>query len=170
MVSDGGFGVIYKIFSLAAISTSFIGCSLSMLEEFSEFLRNLGAPLSSDEDADKEKLPLYLVILLPPLLASVFGLGGGLLSAVGASGGYGDPLLFGLLPVVMAWKQRYEVPNASNGFVSAEDLKDMRVKPLLPGGKVSLGLLGAVTIAMLFNKMMPMEIPEKMSGGGGGHF
>jgi hypothetical protein len=31
----------------------------------------------------------------------------GFLGAIETSGGFGDPFLFGLLPVFMAWRQRY---------------------------------------------------------------
>lgn len=65
----------------------------------------------------------------------------GFLGAIETSGGFGDPFLFGLLPVLMAWRQRY-------GPEAAEGNKEM-VEPLVPGGKAGLvGLGGWVAVWM----------------------
>lgn len=120
-----------------------------MIEEISEFLRgpNPGHVDLKEPNAG-EKLPLYLVVLVPPLIASVV-YPEGFLSAIETSGGYGDPFLFGLLPVVMAWKQRYDTEQAAaNPLASPEE----KAKPLLPGGKVSLALVALTTVAMFINK------------------
>jgi hypothetical protein len=37
------------------------------------------------------------------------------LGAIETSGGFGDPFLFGLLPVIMAWKQREARPEGEEG-------------------------------------------------------
>lgn len=39
--TTGGLGLTLRAFSLGAIATSFIGCFLSMVEEFNEFLRSM---------------------------------------------------------------------------------------------------------------------------------
>lgn len=40
----GGLGLTLRAFSLGAIATSFIGCFLSIVEEFNEFLRSMSTP------------------------------------------------------------------------------------------------------------------------------
>ncbi|KAM3567078.1 hypothetical protein VYU27_010771, partial [Nannochloropsis oceanica] len=185
-------GLTLRVFSLGAIATSFIGCILSIVEEFAEFGRSFqttapprppslppslppsslegegdaitllaaatmthpsppSLPSSLFEEEEKEvaaaaaaaapaveggretslskansqegggvgnKLPMLALILLPPLLfATLYP--DGFLGAIETSGGFGDPFLFGILPVVMAWRQRYSGPqpgkNAEGG-------------------------------------------------------
>ena len=61
----------------------------------------------------------------------------GFLGAIETSGGFGDPFLFGLLPVIMAWRQRY-----SSGQQEEEgEGKKMRAE-MVPGGKAGLAGLG----------------------------
>lgn len=78
------------------------------------------------------------------------------LSAIETSGGFGDPFLFGLLPVLMAWRQRYGDEKANEvegeGEEGASTPAATTTPPLLPGGKVGLTAMGAVTVAMLLNK------------------
>jgi amino acid permease len=142
--TDRAFGVVLRVFSLAAIVTSFIGCFLSLTEEFSEFLREIKVPAPGEGATPRDKLPLYLSILVPPAMAAVL-YPGGFLSAIESSGGYGDPFLFGLLPVCMAWQQRYQP-----GPIGAD--APPKGEPLLPGGKFTLVAVLAVTIGMFINK------------------
>lgn len=145
------------MFSLAAIATSFLGCTLSVIEEISEFLRgsNPNQHIDMKEPSPLEKLPLYSLVLVPPLLASVV-YPEGFLTAIETSGGFGDPFLFGLLPVVMAWKQRYGTPaaatQAGEGLSTETVVEREKAEPLLPGGKASLVAVAAITVAMFINK------------------
>ena len=49
--------------------------------------------------------------------------------ALGLCGSFGSPILYGVVPALMAWNQRQK--------------KDTETKPLVPGGLASVGALGA---------------------------
>lgn len=131
-------GLAFRVFSFSAIMTSFIGCFLSVVEEFNEFTRSIRTNPVGEHTHIKKGL-LYSSVLIPPaVLATLYP--GLFLTAIENSGGYSDPLLFGLLPVAMAWKQRYPKSGSSTS------------QPIVPGGKSVLMGVVAVTAAMIINK------------------
>jgi hypothetical protein len=100
-------------------------------------------PVVTDNDDDLPRketfsLPSVLLSVLPPLTAGVLLSGGHDFSvALHCSGSYGMPLLYGVIPVALAWTQRTQetAKEGSNDFV--------------PGGFASLGLLGAASTGFL---------------------
>eukprot|EP00467_Chlorarachnion_reptans_P004655 CAMPEP_0114493290 /NCGR_PEP_ID=MMETSP0109-20121206/4029_1 /TAXON_ID=29199 /ORGANISM="Chlorarachnion reptans, Strain CCCM449" /LENGTH=489 /DNA_ID=CAMNT_0001670229 /DNA_START=365 /DNA_END=1834 /DNA_ORIENTATION=+ len=154
--------ILKKTFSLAALVTSFIGCTFGQVEELAargiaripnpeekedEFAMQLESkePLYWDQIVQRERFLLYLLALSPPTIIAATA-SNMFLPALQASGGILAPLLYGLSPALMVWAQRYEneaVENnqkkeADNGF---EVDKDDGI--LVPGGK--LALLGMAT-------------------------
>lgn len=114
---------IGQAFAFFALVTSFLGVSLG-LRDF------LADGLGIKKDA-KGKLLLALLVYTIPLIIAVshphvF------LIALDYAGGFGSALLLGLLPIVMAWRGRYQMRLPANEQV--------------PGGRVVLGLLGVFVI------------------------
>jgi amino acid permease len=115
--SDGGggggmTGLLLTVFSLATLAGSSIGLGLSCASEINTFVKATLHGDSQKNQADNEdgRFPLPTVLAsvgLPLLICQVFGHGGqvDLTGALSVAGGLGSPLLYGIIPVVMAWKQ-----------------------------------------------------------------
>jgi tyrosine-specific transport protein len=86
---------LVSLFSIGAISTSFIGFVCSQMECFSGFFpsRTKRDPL------------LYVLVLVPPALIAV-GDPAVFFLALDAAGTYGVSILFGILPTLLTWKLR----------------------------------------------------------------
>ena len=121
---------LMQAFAFFALVTSFLTVSLS----FVDFLADgLGVKKTASGS-----LLLVGLVLVPPsiftfLYPSIF------LDALNYAGAFGAVILFGIFPVVMAWKGRYI---------------DKRVGArLVPGGKVSLMLLGVFAVFIFFMQL-----------------
>lgn len=105
-------------FAFFALVTSFLGVSLG-LRDF------LADGLGIKKDLKGKILLLFLVCTVPLVIAvsypHVF------LIALDYAGGFGSALLLGLLPIVMAWRGRYQL--------------NLPGQTQLPGGRLSLSLL-----------------------------
>lgn len=89
-------GPILSLFSEFAISTSFTGFVLGLINFFKDIFPNR-----------RKSYPiLYCLILLPPLIVSLLGGSDLFLSALDAAGTYGITFLFGVLPVFMVLSLR----------------------------------------------------------------
>lgn len=86
---------LIALFSEAAITTSFIGFVVGLMEFYADMF-----PGKSKKDAC-----LYALVLLPPMLVAL-GNPGIFLRALDAAGAYGITVLFGLLPVALTLKLR----------------------------------------------------------------
>lgn len=111
-------------FAFFAVVTSFLGISLGLFDFLADGLKIKKVGMGN--------LILGLLIVVPTLIFAtqferVF------LVALDSSGGYGDTILNGMIPILMVWKGRYKL-GYQNGF-------------RLPGGKL---LLGAVFLFFLF--------------------
>ncbi len=111
--------IIGNFFAFFALTTSFIGVTLGLLDFLSDSLEFKKTELN--------KALLALAVYIPPVLIaltnpSIF------LDALGYAGGFGCALLLGFLPTLMAWVGRYKK-------------KYPGIHPLLPGGKLVLILL-----------------------------
>lgn len=110
---------IGNFFAFFALTTSFIGVTLSLLDFLSDSLQIEKTPL--------KKLGLCALIFIPPVIISLIN-PTIFLRALGFAGGFGCALLLGLLPVLMVWVGRYY-----KGYPS--------LCRQLPGGKVVLSLI-----------------------------
>jgi hypothetical protein len=88
-------------------------------------------------------LPSVALSVIPPLLAGIYlsgNEGDGILSALSISGSYGTPLLYGIVPVLLAWNQRSK-------------LKE-QLKPIVPGGMIGLSMFGTGSIALIADHLI----------------
>jgi len=125
-------GPLLTIFSLATLGGSSMGSSLSLAEELSTYFGNGATAARQQEEAQtteatasaataledvadassSEKEPFQAVPVLAALslpLAAALTWGhqeGGLTGALSLAGSFGSPLLYGVLPAVMAYQQR----------------------------------------------------------------
>lgn len=123
---------IIHFFAFFAVVTSFLGIALGLFDFLSDGLKIKKAGLGN--------VILGLLIVVPTLIFAtqferVF------LVALDSSGGYGDTILNGLIPVLMVWIGRYRM-GYGNKFA-------------LPGGK---SLLSAVFLFFLFCLMLEILV------------
>jgi hypothetical protein len=134
--SSGMTGPLLTVFSLATLAGSSIGCGMSCASEINTFVKatflnaddsNSNISNKQDNVADEDErfsLPTVLASVgLPLAICHVFGHGGDLTGALSVAGGLGSPLLYGIIPVVMAWKQAQQVQqqqshDTSDNFLS----------------------------------------------------
>jgi len=144
----GGTGlqsILLLAFSTASIGGSSIACVMSLAEEFKSQL-STNIENESTEGADFS-LPVVALAALPPLGAGLlFSNGEGMRTALELAGSFGSPLLYGILPTLLAWKQK---------DIFSKSLQE-RVE-MVPGGNFSqIALLVASTGfigAQLFSKV-----------------
>ena len=155
-------GPILTAFAAASLLGSSIGGTMGLSDELENaFFKN--DPVAEQENVDldnaddagttatKASLPSVLMALAPPVVAgSLLASGDGATAALNVAGGYCSPLLYGLLPVVMTAKQRQdEMIKKQDGFNDAATTRN-----LVPGGAVSLGVLGAASSGFIFQNLV----------------
>ena len=134
-------------FAFFAVATSFVGFVLGLSDFFTDVLEPApGAKLAKSEDAGggesgkapnrRGALPILLTAL-PPFVVATTGGRDVFFSALDVAGTFGVMVLFGVLPPVMAWRARYQP-----GVLLA-------TRPLLPGGRASLALMGGAAAAVI---------------------
>lgn len=131
-------GVLVSVFSEFAIVTSFIGFVYSLLDFFKDVLD------VAPHDNSK-RLELYSLVLLPStglsvLNPSIF------FTALNYAGTFSISVLGGIIPALMAWKQRYK---------KQQDLNPA-TKPLIPGGKVTLVVMIGVALGVIAEHIVSM--------------
>ena len=129
-VGSSYIGDLMHAFAFFALVTSFLGVSMS----FVDFLAD-GLKIKKTHGGS---VCLVAMVLFPPCLfaylyPSIF------LTALNYAGAFGAVLLFGVIPVLMVWKGRYIEKRVGIRFV--------------PGGKVSLTLLGAFALFVFFMQL-----------------
>jgi tyrosine-specific transport protein len=130
-LSRSGFWV--SVFSEFAIATSFIGFVYGLLS----FLNDVFLIVPDDLESNPTlKRSLYLLILTPAIIIAVLN-PNIFLSALGWAGTFSISILGGILPALMAWQQRQEFRSISS------------IPELIPGGKWSLGMIGAIGLLIL---------------------
>jgi tyrosine-specific transport protein len=111
-------------FSLLAVSTSYIGFVLGLKEFLLELLGLTEA---------RGRTIVYPLVLIPPLVLAL-SFPGLFYQALEFAGAYGVLTLFGIIPVLMAWAERY----------GEDESSQMRTLTIVPAGKPLLvALLGA---------------------------
>ncbi|MBW4561057.1 MAG: tyrosine transporter [Mojavia pulchra JT2-VF2] len=130
-------GVLVSIFSEFAIATSFIGFVYGLLDFFQEISLSLQGERSN-------RLPLYSMILLPPmslgaLNPSIF------FTALDYAGTFSVSVLGGIIPALMTWKQREE-----------QKYSNKINQPFVPGGKVTLTVMIGVALAVIVKQIWSM--------------
>ena len=130
--SFGAAGPLLTAFSLSAVSGSSIGTVMSLSEELDSVFTG---QTEGKQEKDRFSMPSVLLSVTAPLtVAYMFAGGDSITAALELAGGYGTPLLYGAIPVAMAWTQRSKLP-----------LK----KDLVPGGAATLGGFGVGAMAFM---------------------
>jgi tyrosine-specific transport protein len=112
--SHGWEGIILAIFSLATLVGSSLSTGMSVAEEVDDFLQPVFRALTSPPD--REETPAASTLDVPSPLAAVAASVGPLWVAFGMSshsvtdalsfaGLFGTPILYGAIPILMAWRQ-----------------------------------------------------------------
>ena len=119
ILQNSKISLIGNFFAFFALTTSFIGVTLGLLDFLMDSLKI--------EHTQVKRGGLALIVYVPPVIIaltnpSIF------FHALGYAGGFGCAILLGLLPTMMAWVGRYYKKLPGNNR-------------LLPGGKISLVLL-----------------------------
>lgn len=103
--------------------------------------------------------------ITPPVLAGIYFSGGDCFTgALSLSGSYGTPLLYGVIPVLLALNQRNgsmerkqqqqeQSKGANNLNLFAEDVRD-GTRQIAPGGIVGLGLFGTGSLALIVSHLV----------------
>jgi len=100
--------------------------------------------------------PSVIMAVIPALIATIIfsnvSESGNFTAALSAAGGYGSPLLYGIIPIVLAGTQRYS--NQSQEKVSFESSPGNDFAPLVPGGVFSLGMVGVSSCAFFMQEVV----------------
>jgi tyrosine-specific transport protein len=140
-------GPLLTAFSLAAVSGSSIGTIMSVSGEIDSFLESSNIDEKQDEESHRYSVPAVILSVAAPLAAAyMFADGHDGNAALSISGAYGTPLLYGAVPVAMAWTQRRRLQQATSSN-------------LVPGGSATLGGLGVGALAF-----MCQELVQDVSG------
>lgn len=140
-------GPLLAAFSCAALVGSSVTCVMSLAEELGSVLASQGIQERSSSPQEGASVPSLLLAVLPPLIAGVLFSGGeNFNAALSSSGSYGSPLLYGVLPVLLAWTQRQE--EGTFGFPADKG----RRQNLIPGGNAGIGALGAASACFVMQE------------------
>lgn len=113
-----------QFFSAFALTTSFLGVTLGLLDFLSDGLQL--------PKVGWKKILLCAIVYVPPVIIAIIN-PNIFLKALGYAGGIGCALLLGLLPIIMVWVGRYYKEYST-------------INRQLPGGKGILSLLGVFVI------------------------
>jgi tyrosine-specific transport protein len=130
--------VLVAVFSEFAIVTSFIGFVYGLLD----FFQDISFVTSNDSS---KRLSIYSLILFPPmglpaLNPSIF------FTALDYAGTFSISVLGGIIPALMAWKQRQQQVYLNNMH-----------QLLVPGGKVTLIVMIGVALAVVMRQILSMQ-------------
>ena len=112
------FAVLLSIFSEFAIVTSFIGITYGLTDFFQD--------ISTITKSEISRLPLYSLVLLPPLSLGTFN-PNIFFHALEYTGAFSASILGGIMPALMSWKQSQTPEFANSNY-----------QTLVPGGKITL--------------------------------
>ncbi|MBJ7448921.1 MAG: tyrosine transporter [Parachlamydiales bacterium] len=117
---------IGQYFAFFALATSFLAVALSFVHFLGDGFK-YGGTKKQDTLLTLAVLgPSFIFALMDPTI---------FLTALNYAGGIGAVILFGVMPALMAWNLRYR--------------KKTSIKPILPGGKVSLIIVMTIAVSIL---------------------
>jgi tyrosine-specific transport protein len=122
-------GVLVLVFSEFALATSFIGFVYGLLD----FFRDVFNPTSP-------RLSLFTLILLPPMGLSILN-PSIFFTALDYAGSFSTSVLGGIIPALMAWKQRQQNSNTTH-------------QRLVPGGNLILFIIFALAIILIVKELL----------------
>lgn len=147
------------VFSVTAVTGSAIGCTMAASEELQAILDGTDNDIVGTEgkleavsvpDKDKAVIferqqqpayswPAVVTAVSIPFVCSTLCPNGDYAQALRLSGGFGIPILYGAIPVAMAWTQRQKLQDQAN---------------LFPGGNISLGLVATAFGSFMMNSVV----------------
>ncbi len=155
-VEGAGLGIAVSVFSEFAIATSFIGFVYGLVNFFADLWHASKAGDSTAQQGDNveqsleidhskqeritiQRISTYALILIPPTILStlsphIF------FDAIDISGAFGISILFGIIPAVMIWKQRYQ--------------SDIETVPMIGGGKGLLSVMIGIASFVLIQHVL----------------
>jgi tyrosine-specific transport protein len=146
-MDNGWAGAVMTIFSVATLCGSCIGGGLSLMEEWTNLVGKPPKVATVDTEMAarqtpnvKQSLPTALLSVSMPLTAALYFsmTGGDMTAALSIAGGVGSPLLYGVIPALMAWNQRQAAVSSSTTTTTTTRT------PLVPtAGLGALGLLSS---------------------------
>ena len=122
------FSPLVQSFSLFALATSYIGFVLGLADFISDAVKL---------PSGRQPVP-YLVALLPPL-GLAFTYSDVFFKALDYAGTYGVLVLFGVVPALMAWSERYGGTTVTS-------------TQIVPGGRLALIFIGGTAAAVIANE------------------
>ncbi len=127
--------LLLSAFSVFAIAGSTLGTSLSLSEEIKNFVPGK----RKDNPESNNMIAAGLSLGVPLSAALAFSSGSGFTEALNLAGSFGSPLLYGIIPVAMIWKQEQDQASDS----SANKIPSMVPNAALPVlGSLSVGFVG----------------------------
>jgi len=181
-------GPLVNIFSIISVVGSTIACIMSLAGEFDGFFRDDTRETEESNDDmveaksdDVASMPSVVLAVLPPLFAGIYFSGGEeFVQAISTAGSFASPLLYGVIPVILAFNQRREWcmnnwgndgSRELNGEESTSNMEGLQVglkenvfkstrrsqkdfKELAPGGELGLGLLVVASISFILERAM----------------
>eukprot|EP00929_Paragymnodinium_shiwhaense_P108112 TRINITY_DN74439_c0_g1_i1.p1 TRINITY_DN74439_c0_g1~~TRINITY_DN74439_c0_g1_i1.p1 ORF type:complete len:539 (-),score=37.71 TRINITY_DN74439_c0_g1_i1:285-1901(-) len=133
------------LFSLLAIITSLIGCIVAI----SDFMHDILRKFSVVDAAESEtRLRDFVLTLTPPVLIAA-GDPTLFFQALDKAGAFGDSLLFGLLPALMAYRARAAKDSAAPQDAASASSKGSPSKVFVPFGSPFLVLVAVGAVAVV---------------------
>ena len=140
-------GPLMTLFTLTTIAGSSVGCVMSLAEEFDTFVKDTNLMNNmNDKQDDKFSCTSVLLSVICSTVALQF-FQNDLNGALKVAGSFGSPLLYGVLPVLMAYTQRQ-----NRGTIDSSTLP----RPPLPAFELpnaSLGILGVASTGFVGNEL-----------------
>lgn len=137
---------LMTIFATAALVGSCITIVMSLSEEFENVFFKNTEKVSAEQQTQEGttfSLPTVLLAMVAPLVGGAILDGSDVTASLDLAGSYGSPLLYGILPVVMAYMQR------TRDEAKEQDSFSKVGKDIVPGGFGTLVLLGGSTVGYL---------------------
>jgi len=145
-------GPLLNIFSTVSVVGSTMACIMSLAGEFGSFLdskddndnsasdgRGMTMVVSSSptsdsvpggDSGDVASIPALTLAVFPPLLAGIHFSGGEeFVQAISISGSYASPLLYGMIPIILAWNQRKGSKSTNNNSSSSSGFDNIWKPP-----------------------------------------
>jgi tyrosine-specific transport protein len=126
--------ILVSVFSEFAIATSFIGFIYGLRDFY------IDAWQITDKDP-KQRPKIYFVILLPTLILAILN-PTIFFTALDYAGTFSISILGGIIPVFMAWKQRYKSP------------EKYLIEILVPGGKITLITIIIISLGVIWQQFV----------------
>jgi tyrosine-specific transport protein len=155
---------LFTLFSIVTVAGSSMGALMSLSEEFEILLgQKTDSSSSSTTTTTKKDAFSFSSVALPSLV----GLGvchifaDDISGALHVAGSYGSPLLYGLIPVAMAYLQQQKrqpllsPPSSSTTTTTTSSNNNSSITPttVVPGGMAGLGVLGLGATALVGSEL-----------------